>query len=416
MSALRVTLCTAAVGCGHTTAAKAVWLALSAIDAGAKIELIEALDLAPRWFTLAYRDGYLRAIAHVPSLAGRLYEATDEYVTKVGLGHAVENAAMRGLVEHPAIQGADVVVTTHFLCARVLSCARAEGRLKSPLVVCVTDQHPHGVWLVPNADATLVASEAARQAAIKAGMAPERVFATGIPINPRFATGNDRDHVLREHGLPTDRPIVLLSGGGLGLGGMEDALKAILDSTLAVHAVVICGKNEALRRGLSALVSDRRGGGTGPTCDVLGYTTHMPELMAVSDVLIGKPGGLTTSEACARGLPMVLLKPIPGQEERNAQRLVQLGAAILEPDPRRAGALACELIGDRPRWEVMRAAARAAGAPMAAEAVARHVLALAQPKDVIVGSAERTEATSVEAGPRREPGLSSLDEDPCPAC
>ncbi|MBY0312370.1 MAG: hypothetical protein K2W85_09895 [Phycisphaerales bacterium] len=411
MRPTRVTLCTAAVGCGHTMAAKAVWLGLSALDSTLEINLIEALDLAPRWFTMAYRDGYLRAIAHAPALAGRLYDATDEYVTRRGLGHAVENAAMRGLVRHPMIQSADVVVTTHFLCARVLSWARAEGRLRAPLVVCVTDQHPHGVWLVPHADLTLVASETARQAAIDAGMAAERVRVTGIPINPRFSVAGDRAGILREHGLPSDRPIVLLSGGGLGLGGMEDALRAILESATRVHAVVICGKNEALRRGLSALVRERSS--DGPSCDVLGYTTQMPELMAVADVMIGKPGGLTTSEASARGLPMVLLKPIPGQEERNAQRLVEVGAAVLEPDPRRAGALACEIIRDRPRLDAMRIAAQAAGAPAAAEVVARQVLAMAGAR---AGEAACEDAGGQVASMNVAAGLSGLKEGPCPAC
>lgn len=370
----RITLCTAAVGSGHTSAAKAIGQAIAAIDPAAHIELIEALDLAPRWFTLTYRDGYLNAISHAPALAGRLYDATDAFRSRRDFGNTLENAAMRAFIAHPAIQRADAVITTHFLCARVLSWARADGRLAAPLGVCVTDQHPHGVWLVPDADVTMVASDAARQTAVRAGLRPERVRTTGIPIDLRFANAPDRARILREHVLPTDRPIILLSGGGLGLGGMEHALQAILESGTEAHAVVICGKNEKLRNALAGLKRAPAPGS--PSCEVLGFSTHMPDLMAVADVMIGKPGGLTTSEACARGLPMVLLKPIPGQEERNAERLIELGAAILEPDAERAGLAACELIRNRMRWRAMREAARCLGTPDAAIAVARQVIEL----------------------------------------
>ncbi len=155
-----------------------------------------------------------------------------------------------------------------------------------------------------------------------------------------------------------------------------------------------------------------------PSCDVLGYTTDMPDLMAIASVLVGKPGGLTTAEACARGLPMVLLKPIPGQEERNAERLVSLGAAILQPDPLTAGRLAGDLAMNIDRLAPMRDAAGRAGRSDAASVVARHVVALAGHR---VRSPVDPLTLQPEHGGTHDPrlgalGLTTLEQDPCPAC
>jgi processive 1,2-diacylglycerol beta-glucosyltransferase len=130
----------------------------------------------------------------------------------------------------------------------------------------------------------------------------------------------------------------LLSGGGLGLGGIDRALEGILASKEDVQTVVVCGRNVPLFKQLK-----KRAHGI-KRCRILGHTTRMHELMAAADLLVGKPGGLTTAEACAVGLPMMLLRPLPGQEEHNAKTLTQIGAARLEIDPFDAGKAAAELV------------------------------------------------------------------------
>lgn len=399
---LRIAICSAAVGHGHGRAAHALADGLRVLRPDAKVSIIDALSLAPGWFVRGYRDAYLAAIARVPALAGWMYTASDRPQRGLGLGSVLERCAMRRLGTDPLVAQADVVVCTHFLCGRVLSAMRKCGRLPSPLVISVTDQHPHGVWLAPHADLLLVASENARTTAIASGIRPERVRVTGIPIDRRFGTSGPRGEARAMLGLPQDRSIALVSGGGLGLGGMEETVRALLahpTGNQAVHVVAVCGHNAAIRGALDPLAcAPDASEPLKPSCTVLGFTEQMPLLMSAADIMIGKPGGLTTSEATAIGLPMVLIRPIPGQEERNADRLVSAGAAVLERDPRLAGALAARLLGDEPGLARMRDRSAGLGKPDAAETAAMEILELAAcaapapALEVIVPAAEREES------------------------
>lgn len=346
-------------------------------DPTAQVQLIEALDHASPIFVRSYRDAYLAGVSCAPRVAGWLYNRSDRRPSGGGLALALERAALRDFLRLESILNADVIVTTHFLCARVLSQLRGRAGC-GPLAVCVTDQHPHGIWLVPHADLLMVASDSARATAIAAGVPPQRVIATGIPIDPRFRHSPDRAQARLELGIPLDRPVALVCGGGLGLGGMERTVESLLSHHDHAHVVVVCGKNEALRARLQPLA--RAPGRAGPSCQVLGFTREMARFMAASDVLVGKPGGLTTSEAAASGLPMVLLKPLPGQEERNAARLVSSGAAQLHHDSAIAGRATAILLGDPARRAAMRQQALSVAMPNAGLHAAIETLALAGSK------------------------------------
>lgn len=376
MRAARIVVCTAAVGAGHTRAAQAIRSALRQARPDARVDILEVLDFAPRWFKLGYRDGYLATIARVPALAGWLYRHTDHPPSEEpSLAAWFERRAMEPMLAQETFRQADVIVTTHFLCARVLGGMRKTGELRPPLVVCVTDQHPHGVWLAPGLDRLLVASEDARQTAIRHGFAPARVVDVGIPVESCFG---ESDHAKSRQalGLPTDRPVILVAGGGLGLGGVDQVVIEAMRSGKDVHVVAVCGKNASMHAKLKALEKPAGGAGTGPSCEILGFTMRMHELMAAADIFVGKPGGLTSAEACASGLPMVLLKPLPGQEEYNAARLVGHGAAILEPEPRRAAQVAIALAIDQSRLALSRSRAQQLGRPRAGAMIAEVVLDL----------------------------------------
>lgn len=375
MTGPRVAMCSASVGHGHSRAAAAVIDALRARGAG-RVDVLDALETAPRWFVAGYRDGYLATIRRAPAVAEWLYNAGDRAPRGARAGTGLERRALRAMASRPEVAGADVIVCTHFLCARVLSDLKGEGVVRAPMAVVVTDQHPHGIWLVPNAERVLVASEEARGAAVAAGLRPERVVVTGIPIDGRFREPLGKAEARARMGLPQDRPVALVSGGGLGLVEMEGVVHGLMESGRGVHAAVVCGHNGALRARLAPLEGPARAGA--PSCTVLGYTTEMHVLMRAADVLVGKPGGLTTAEAAASGLAMVLTRPIPGQEERNARRLVGLGAAVLERRPRDAGRLAAELLMDGERLRGLGARAAALGRADAAELAAGAVLGLAR--------------------------------------
>ena len=372
---LRVVLAAASVGCGHKRAALAVSETLASRGRPVESTLLEVLDDAPAWFRVLYHDGYLRAVRHAPWLVGAMYDAADvptrDRRILAGVLDRVEDAVTRRFRGRAELHAADVVLSTHFLTTAVLGRMRLRGELRAPLVTVVTDEHPHSAWIHPGSDATCVASNAARETAIAAGLRPERVHATGIPIDPRFC-------MVQPTCAPDGRPKVLVCGGGYGLGGMDRAVASLLAMPVDAAITVVCGKNAALGRTLRALADAHDARPGHPSLRVMGLTGRMHELMAESDLMVGKPGGLTTSEARALGLPMVLMRPIPGQEERNARALVGAGAAVRVPRPQDVGAAVAAILADPGRLHAMRASAAALGRPRAAFDVATRVEAIAR--------------------------------------
>ncbi len=386
-----IVVCTADVGCGHGRAAAAIALELRERPPTRSVPVIDALRTAPRWFTSFYRDAYLFGVGRLPSLMASLYERTDVpgVPSHRGVASWMEASALSALSRSDAILRADLIVCTHFLCARVLSRMRGEGRLHARVVVVVTDQHPHAVWRVPNADLYCVASPSAKETMVRTGIDAARVMDLGIPIDARFARPLSPESARAKHHLPAKGPIVLVSGGGLGIGGLDRVLEGLLETPSEHFPVVVCGRNERLRAQL-----ERRVAGMPDRCKIIGHTIHMHELMAAADLMVCKPGGLTTSEATAIGLPMVLLKPIPGQEEHNASMLVSSGAAVLEPDARRAGRLAGQLTRDVAKIERLRTASASLGRPHAASAIAKAVLDMAPAR-------QATKRTDLARGDKR---------------
>lgn len=387
LRAIDVAFCSAAVGCGHTRASVAIHDALQARGQLGGATFVEALDHAPGWFTRAYRDGYLRAVRHLPRLVGAIYDRTDvprrDQRALAPILDRSEDSVLRAFRAHPALHAADAVVSTHFLTTAVLGRMRLRGELRAPVVTVVTDEHPHAVWLHPGIDLTCVASDAAYTSAIEGGLDPDRVAVTGIPVDPRFCmaasgaiAGTDR----------AERPIVLACGGGQGLGDLADAVSAIVAAQAPCTVVAVAGRNAMLEATLRRIAA----AATGMTeVRVLGYTNAMHALMASADLMVGKPGGLTTTEARAMSLPMLLLRPIPGQEERNARMLVGRGAAVQLARAADAGRAVREILADPTRLASMRAACGAIGRPRAAFDVARRV-------------AEAADAAT--AGPGSRPG------------
>lgn len=368
----------AAVGCGHTRAAVAIQDALVDQHGLDHATFLDAMEDSPTWFKYIYRDGYLAAVKFFPNVVAKLYAKTDSTKNNTArislLMNRIEDHVLLRLRNRTELLRADIVVSTHFLTSGVLARMRQRGELRAPLITVVTDEHPHAKWLHSASNLTCVSSESARTVAIAAGLAPETVLTTGIPVDPRL--GRFPQTLLRNPSeIRNKKPIILISGGGHGLGPIYKVVESLIASSLNATVIVVCGKNESLRKMIDSLSQN--------TCEsttlrVLGYTNKMHMLMASADLLVGKPGGLTTTEACAIGLPMLLLKPIPGQEEHNAEMLVSRGAAMHLRNPQTAGEEIAEILSNPQVLWRMRAASTAAGRPQAAIDIADRILATAR--------------------------------------
>jgi processive 1,2-diacylglycerol beta-glucosyltransferase len=207
------------------------------------------------------------------------------------------------------------------------------------------------------------------------GIARDWVTVSGIPIDPVFAQAKDRAEMRRKHGLLPDRLTILISAGGFGVGPIAHLVKSLLELRHPAQVIAIAGRSEELKAELEAL----RGGvpsGHRVQIHVEGYTREMDEFMSAADLLLGKPGGLTTSEALAKGLPLVVVNPIPGQEERNADHLLEEGAAIRCNNLPVLAEKIDRLLDDPARFAALQANARRLGRPDAAGDVVRTLLAL----------------------------------------
>jgi processive 1,2-diacylglycerol beta-glucosyltransferase len=261
----------------------------------------------------------------------------------------------------------DVVICTHYLPVELLGKAREKWEGKFPLVACVvTDFEAHALWMGEAVDFYCVAAEETKARLVARGAKPENVLATGIPIAGKFSGKPDAAAVRKRYGLRDDLTTLLVLGGGFGMGPVAEILGELDKVEQPFQTLVVAGRNEELRRELA--IHDHKH----PT-HVLGFVTNMHELMAVADLIISKPGGLTTSEALALGKPLFILNPIPGQEAANSDFLLERGAAAkancVEDLPYRLG----QLLGSKKLAEMGRAA-KALGRPKAAPDICREIL------------------------------------------
>ena len=197
---------------------------------------------------------------------------------------------------------------------------------------------------------------------------------SGIPIDPVFALKKDKQEMRGKHGLAPDRTTILLSAGGFGVGSVDALINALLPLQHRAQIVAICGQNEELKKRLT-----RMAGRMKPDATVLlkpfGYTLEMDELMTASDLVIGKPGGLTTSEALAKELVFVIVNPIPGQEERNSDHLLEASVAIRCNNLPTLSYKLDQLLADRSRFSAMQASAKRMGRPNAAKEIVGQLIA-----------------------------------------
>jgi processive 1,2-diacylglycerol beta-glucosyltransferase len=199
----------------------------------------------------------------------------------------------------------------------------------------------------------------------------DQVTATGIPVHPVFSEPKDRAACLARQGLKGDRPIVLQSAGGFGVGPIEKIYRSILDVEVPLEVVALTGKNEKARGQLEKVECPER-----HRSKVIGFTQEIDELMAVADIVVSKPGGLTTSETLARGAAMAIVNPIPGQESRNSDFLLENGAAIKINNLATLAYKLTALLKDPVRLTALKANARRLGRPRAAFDVVARSLSL----------------------------------------
>lgn len=306
---------------GHHSAAKALKKGFEAADPAVKVTCVNAFHYIFPFTERLTHIIYLFVIKRVPFIWKLLYDRPTFVKSTHGIKNWIHRRATQKIRTLLADVNPDAVVCTQAFPCGLFSSYKSESRAHLPLFGVLTDFAPHAYWIYDEVDGYIVGSEQTRQWLAGKGVKKDKIHALGIPIDPKFSTVLDRQEIIANYGLDGGVPTVLIMGGGHGLGPIKDILKKLDESALPLQFIVVCGINLSLYRWLMRQRFKKR-------MLAFRFTDEIHRLMSVSSVIISKPGGITTAEALAKQLPMISLKPIPGQETRNTDFLVGQKAAI----------------------------------------------------------------------------------------
>jgi processive 1,2-diacylglycerol beta-glucosyltransferase len=365
----RVLILSASVGSGHVKAADALERAMRARDDVEEVLCDDSLDHTNLLHRQFYSTLYSTLSSIMPEFLGWWYERSDDPWVADKSRLAIDLPQALPLINLVKEFRPDVILCTHFMPAGVISWLIGNGKLDAQLGVVVTDFHFHAFWITRAFNWYFVAQEEDKIHMEALGLPSDRIEVTGIPVDPEFARPVDASAVLLRHGLKPGRPTLLIAGGALGMSPASAVVRQILQLDRDFQAIIVCGRNEEMLAEISALVKDRP-----DDFRVFGYTSEISDFMAAASILLSKPGGMTTAEALARGLPMVILDPIGGQEERNADVLLECGAALKCTELTLITHKLSLLLDDPEKLLRMSNNARTLGRPNAAADIARIVM------------------------------------------
>ncbi|MBI4340917.1 MAG: glycosyltransferase [Candidatus Omnitrophica bacterium] len=357
-------------GSGHYRASRAIEQTLRGVDASAAIVNVDAFRYASRFVRWMISRTYLSLIQHQPDIWEYLYDNPDVhrrvkyFQALLYRYHAVK---LQRLIDTTR---PDVIACTQAYPCGVLADFKMRQRLSIPLVGILTDYAPHLYWFHEAVDRYVVPSEQVKQRFIVRGVAPERVKVLGIPIDLSFRQPVNREAAAEALGLELSKPILLIMGGGRGLGQIRQIMLSLDLLPHPCQLVVLAGINRPLIAWLRTHAFRHR-------VMALSFINRVPQLMDLATLLVSKPGGMTSSEALAKRLPLVIVNPIPGQEAYNARYLLAQGAAVQAAAPAMVRQTVRDLLDNPERLEAMRRRAAELAHPDAAFDIASLLCRLA---------------------------------------
>jgi processive 1,2-diacylglycerol beta-glucosyltransferase len=368
----KILLLSVSAGAGHMRAAEALCTAAEAHPSGVVATHLDVMNFVPTGFRKVYTDLYIRLVNKHPSVWAYLYNATNE-AEPDGLMQRVrklvERLNTRALHKEIEAQQPDAIICTHFLPAELLSRAIGKGKLRCPVWVQVTDFDLHRMWVQPHMAGYFAANDEIGFRMHAQGIAADTIHVKGIPVMPAFSVQLDRAVCAKEVGLDPDRTTLLLMGGGAGIGSLGAVAEQLLGIEGDLQLIALAGKNVVALKELQLLERQFP-----KRLVAQGFTDKVERLMACANFAITKPGGLTTSECLATGLPMILNSPIPGQEERNADYLLEQSVALKAIDAVTLEYRVRDLLRHPEKLVAMRLRSTVIGKPHAARDVIEVVL------------------------------------------
>ena len=363
----RVLILSASAGSGHVRAAAAIEQVCRNRAAIGDVLNVDALTYTNQLFRRFYSKFYFQLMRNMPTLLGWFYDNLDEPWKTERMRLMLSRLNTRPLVRMIRDFNPDITICTHFLPAEIISYLIAKEVLQARLSIVVTDLDVHAMWLSRSFHHYFVALPESREHLMMTGLPADRITVSGIPVDQAFAQPRDRVALCARHQVDPALPLVLVSMGAVGKVVADDLVRVLSHIKTPCQVAFICGSHQDVAERLRELVAGVK---PGPVrFRVVGQTPVMHEWMQMAALLIGKPGGLTVAECMTVGLPLLIFMPIPGQEERNSDHLLENGAAAKCNQITTLAFKVDEILGDPARLQRMREAARSLGHPRAAEVV-----------------------------------------------
>jgi processive 1,2-diacylglycerol beta-glucosyltransferase len=337
---------------------------------------IDVLELTNAAFRGLYGKAYLDLVNKAPHVLGYFYDLMDKprgpQSTRDRLRLLVERINLQRFQDLVESEPWDVIINTHFLPAEIIASLKRRNKVNVPQMTVTTDFETHRLWVNQPCEHYTTATDDGAATLHQWDIPKAAISVTGIPIHPVFAREADRAACLKAQGLTGDRPILLQLAGGLGVGPIAQIYQNLLAIESPVEVVVVAGKNAAVREELERIKVPNR-----HRAKIFGFTDQIDQLMAVADLVVSKPGGLTTSEVLARKAAMAVVNPIPGQESRNSDFLLENGAAVKINNLATMTHKLGQLLLDPARLAGLKANAKRLGRPQAATEICHLALRLA---------------------------------------
>ena len=352
---MKILIFYASYGGGHLSAAKSIQSYINENYPYNQTDLVDCMKYVnkpiEKMTTAAYREMAKKA----PWVWGKIYDKSQ----KGALAHIStrSNTIMAiKLLKLLRIEKPDLIISTHPFSSQMCSYLKRKGKIKSKIATIMTDFAPHDQWLVGKeyTDYFFVANDKMNSYLVSQNIDNSKVFTTGIPLSSRFLQDFNKVEIFKSFELnPLKQTVLFFAGGEFGLGKSQtvDIFKCIVKYFKDIQMIAIAGKNEKMQEVFNEYVKKYN---RQDSIKVLPFTNKVPELMAISNLVITKPGGLTITESIASSLPIIVISPIPGQEEENAGFLEEKGIAVWIRKHDKPKAILTELLNDTERLEQMR--------------------------------------------------------------
>ncbi|MFH1423135.1 MAG: glycosyltransferase [Planctomycetota bacterium] len=368
---MKIFIASVSAGAGHIRAGEALRKWGEKIPEVSLIEHQDVLKFSPSAYKEFYAGSYLKMADSIPELWGYIFWHSDRKKTDIGEKclRLVNRLNTKKFRDYVLDKNFDITIATHFLPAEVLLRKKRQNKYNGKIYVVVTDYGPHRFWVMEDVDGYFAATQQVKEELVLRGLEKDKIFVTGIPVMPEFSEKIDRKALYSELGFSENIPILLVMSIGHGSGGTSKSVAAALSFNRDIQVIFICGRNTKMQKELEKIKFSHN---VKPR--FFGFVNDVWKYMEIADILLTKPGGLTVSEALAKNLPMIIINPVPGQEELNSDFLLENGLAVKATSIYSLKIKLRRLLSDKNLLNKMKSAAKLQASPFAGRDIISKVL------------------------------------------